>query len=235
MQDTAILTRNLSRVKMERRKPARKPTRATAGKPPGSYHHRNLRNALVSAGLDLLEREGTDFTLRELARRVGVSHAAPYAHFSDKAALFGDLAHAGFERLGGELSASTATASDARSRLLNAGRAYVHFAFAHPALFRLMFGIERAAAAPAPTSSAAAQAAFEILSRILRELPYGGTTRNPERVRGDAIAAWAQVHGLSLLAIDGHLGSSKRERSALIDGALLALIDGIAPHEAIGE
>jgi AcrR family transcriptional regulator len=230
MKDTAMLARNLSRVKMERRKPARKSARATASKPPGSYHHRDLRNALVSAGLDLLESEGADFTLRELARRVGVSHAAPYAHFSDKAALFGALAQVGFERLGVALSASTVAASDGRSRLLNAGRAYVHFALAHPALFRLMFGIERAAAAPAPVSTAAAQAAFGILNTVLRELPYGGAPRNPERLRGDAIAAWAQVHGLSLLSIDGHLGSSKRERNALIDGALLALVDGIAPN-----
>jgi AcrR family transcriptional regulator len=159
-----------------------------------------------------------------------VTHAAPYAHYADKAELLADVARIGFERLAEALSASN-TASDARLRLLGCGRAYVGFALAHPALYRLMSGRERAAAAPAPALATAAQAAFAILVGVLRELPYRGTPRAPERVRGDAVAAWAQVHGLSLLVIDGHLGTSACESSALIDVAVLALVEGIAPND----
>jgi hypothetical protein len=128
------------------------------------------------------------------------------------------------------LSAST-TASDVRSRLVSSGQAYVRFALAHPALYRLMFGRERATAAPAPALAAAAQAAFAILVTVLRELPYRGAPRALDRVRGDAVAAWAQVHGLSLLVIDGHIETSARESSALIDAAVRAVAEGIAPDD----
>jgi AcrR family transcriptional regulator len=229
MQEASILTPNLCTVKMPGRKTSPTPLRA-AGKPRGSYHHRDLRSALLATALDAVEQEGIDFTLRELARRIGVSHAAPYAHYADKAELLADVARVGFERLTEALSAS-ATASDARSRLVGSGRAYVRFALAHPALYRLMFGRERAAAAPASALATAAQAAFAILISVLRELPYRGAPRAAERVRSDAVAAWAQVHGLALLLIDGHLGTSVRQSSALIDVAVRALAEGIAPDD----
>lgn len=215
---------------MKDRKTASTPRRAV-GKPRGSYHHRDLRSALLATALDAVEREGLDFTLRELARRIGVSHAAPYAHYADKAALLADVARIGFERLTEALSASVAAESDARSRLLGSGRAYVRFALDHPALYRLMFGRERAAAAPAPALAAAAQAAFAILVAVLRELPYRGAPRAPERVRGDAVAAWAQVHGISLLIIDGHVEAAARESTTLIDVAVRAVAEGIAPDD----
>jgi len=145
--------------------------------------------------------------------------------------LLADVARIGFERLAEALSASTTTASDARSRLVGSGRAYVRFALAHPALYRLMFGRERATAAPAPALAAAAQAAFAILVTVLRELPYRGAPRALDRVRGDAVAAWAQVHGLSLLVIDGHIETSARASSALIDAAVRAVAEGIAPDD----
>src|ERR1035438_4651292 len=131
MQEVSILAPNLATVKMPSRKASPKPLRA-ASKPRGSYHHRDLRSALLTTALDALEREGMDFTLRELARRIGVSHAAPYAHYADKAELLADVARIGFERLAEALSAVTNTSSDARSRLLGSGRAYVRFAPAHP-------------------------------------------------------------------------------------------------------
>ena len=176
-----------------------------------------------------------DFTLRELSRRIGVSHAAPYARYGDKAELLADVARIGFERLSEALSAATATSSDARSRLLGCGRAYVRFALANPALYRLMFERERTAAAPAPALAlalaAAAQAAFAILVTVLRELPFRGAPRALERVRGDAVSAWAQVHGLSLLMIDGHLETAARESGDLIDTAVRAVAEGIAPDD----
>jgi AcrR family transcriptional regulator len=230
MQEVSILAPNLTTVKMPGRKVSPKPLRA-AGKARSSYHHRDLRSALLTTALDAVEREGMDFTLRQLARRIGVSHAAPYAHYADKAELLADVARIGFERLAEALSASTTTASDARSRLLDSGRAYVRFALANPALYRLMFGRERTAAAPAPALAAAAQAAFAILVTVLRELPFRGAPRALERVRGDAVSAWAQVHGLSLLMIDGHLETSARESGDLIDTAVRAVAEGIAPDD----
>ncbi|MGH7728516.1 MAG: TetR/AcrR family transcriptional regulator [Vulcanimicrobiaceae bacterium] len=196
----------------------------------GRYHHGDLRGALVAAALGALERSGTaDFTLRELARRCGVSHAAPYAHFPDKAALLAEVARVGFERFAAALAAAAAT-KDPRARLFEAGRAYVRFATAHPALYRLMFGRERAGAAVDAGLTAAAEAAFAILLGILRDLPYRGAARAPERVRGDAFAAWGLTHGLALLALDGLIAAgSVRERSRLIDAAVADLVDGVAP------
>src|SRR5690606_17147113 len=112
------------------------------------YHHGNLPAALVDAALEVLESEGIEaLTLRELARRVGVTHAAPYRHFKDKAALLAALAAEGFARL------SRAVEARRGEGIAGAAEAYLRFAADHPAHFRLMFAPERAAD---PAVSAAA-------------------------------------------------------------------------------
>src|SRR5690348_1313893 len=120
------------------------------------YHHGNLREALLDAGERALETSGAqNLSLRELAREVGVSHAAPRRHFADKQALLDALAHNGFERLGAILTAAIdAAGPDFDARLLSLARAYVGFATQHPALVGLMFASKHQAGAPAALTEA---------------------------------------------------------------------------------
>ena len=109
--------------------------------PVNSYHHGDLRNALLEAGEQLLvERGAAALSLREVAKLAGVSHAAPYRHFRDKAALLQALAASGFERLQVDIKAAAARiAHDPELKLVEAGVAYVRLAVRNPALMQLMF------------------------------------------------------------------------------------------------
>src|SRR3954469_19753524 len=102
------------------------------------YHHGNLRAALLEAAERALARGG-ELSLRELAREVGVSHAAPRRHFAGKQALLDALAEDGFERLGNDLRGAMADADGFDARLRAFVRAYVRFATEHAALLELMF------------------------------------------------------------------------------------------------
>jgi AcrR family transcriptional regulator len=112
------------------------------------YHHGDLRNALVEVGLALIEKVGAEaFSLREVAREVGVSANAAYRHFEDKGALLMAIAVRGFERLSSRMQDAMLTArpkgaarSRAVARFNAAARAYVDLAREHPQLFALMFG-----------------------------------------------------------------------------------------------
>ncbi|MBW2257316.1 MAG: TetR/AcrR family transcriptional regulator, partial [Deltaproteobacteria bacterium] len=108
----------------------------------GSYHHGDLRRALVDAALLLIERSGASgVTLRGAARLAGVSQTAPYRHFSDKRALLAAVAEQGFQSLSTQLrEASASHEGDPMGRLRALGVAYVHFAQAQPSHFRVMFG-----------------------------------------------------------------------------------------------
>jgi AcrR family transcriptional regulator len=162
------------------------------------YHHGDLREALLSAALAILEEgEGVaGLSLREAARRAGVSAMAPYRHFADKEALLAAVATIGFERLGKALAAADAD-SDSKAALNAQGVSYVAFACAQPALFRLMFGTH------APTKcgalGAAADVAFHLLAdRVAAQAP-------PALTMPLTLASWALVHGLAMLAVDGQL------------------------------
>src|SRR5512145_3325109 len=108
-----------------------------ARKPAGRYHHGELRQALLDAAAAVVEREGVEaLSLRELARRLGVSHAAPAHHFADRAALLVELARDGYARFGEALAKAAAAEPDPLERLREVGRAYVRFAIEHPGRFR---------------------------------------------------------------------------------------------------
>ena len=105
-----------------------------------AYHHKDLRNALVDEAIAMLADGGTsNVTLRELARRLGVTHTAPYAHFADKKALLEVVADAGFQRLHEVLLAARMRANDPVSAFEAMGFAYVQFARDNPNWYRLMF------------------------------------------------------------------------------------------------
>jgi AcrR family transcriptional regulator len=159
------------------------------------YHHGDLRNALLDAALIILERDGeAGLGLRDLARAVGVSPAAPYRHFDSRAALLEALAVTGFQRF---TTAMNAVAATAPVDVLTAmGKTYVLFALDNRALFRLMFS-PQLKRDNRPGLRMAADAAFATLRHV-----SGGDTPGG---RIAALAAWARVHGLAVLLLDGQI------------------------------
>ncbi len=154
-----------------------------------TYHHGDLRPALLKAAARVLEKEGPGaLSLRELARQAGVSHNAPYRHFSDREALLAALAADGFRLLGEALAQTSGRAM---------GEAYVRFAIEHPQLFRLMFGGHVSFSRHGPLAQAAAQP-YEALLAAFRAQP---AIADPEKA---AAAGWSLVHGLAHLLLDGH-------------------------------
>lgn len=199
-----------------------------------TYHHGNLRRALVDAALDLVHTAGPQaLTLRAAARRAGVSQAAPYRHFRDKRALLGAVAEEGFRALTREMRrAQAAEGADPVKRLRALGLAYVRFATRHPSHFRVMFGREVADKSDLPGLAEAANETFALLVRGITASECAGMFRqdNPEAL---AVAAWAMVHGLSALLVDGQLarvkGSSAEELAQIVTAALFF---GIGAHAA---
>lgn len=178
------------------------------------YHHGNLRQALLEAALVILEKQGEGgLGLRDLARAVGVSAAAPYRHFDSRAALLEALAVTGFQRFSTAMEA--VASSNPPDPMAALGQTYVLFALNNANLFRLMFS-------PAlkkdgrPGLRMAADAAFGTLRHIV-----GGDLKTG---RVKALAAWAKVHGLSILLLDGqinlHTGEDTEALIAEIIGSL---------------
>ncbi len=172
---------------------------------PASYHHGDLRTALLAAAETILERDGIQaLTLRAAARAVGVSHAAPTHHFGDLTGLLSELAAVGFARFDADLRTAMDAAGDEPGvRLAAMGRAYVSFARAYPGLFVLMFRSERLdGTRPALRESVAAA------SKALREAisaRAGGPAGSATQAVAEAAALWSLVHGFAVLLLDGRL------------------------------
>jgi AcrR family transcriptional regulator len=185
-----------------------------------SYHHGNLRRALLDSGLALLAEKGPDgFTLREVARRAGVSHAAPYHHFADRGALIRGIVAESFELLGSALAEAASDAgADPFERLEAMGLAYVDFALDHPQRYRLMFRTElsRSVDPDLPTEAdAAGGGAFATLMAAVQDAADQGLLRDGTDAGGAAVTAWSSVHGLASLILEGAIGilPDQRERA----------------------
>ena len=162
------------------------------------YHHGDLRRALlVQAGV-LLEEVGSDaLSIRELARRVGVSPRAPYRHFADKEELLSAFAADGFRAFGETLAAAQEAAAPGRA-IEEQVVAYVRFATAAPGRFRLMFGPRRVE--PEGDLADAKAAAFGIL-----QASVGRRSSSDQDIRALAIGYWSFAHGLAVLFLDGRV------------------------------
>jgi AcrR family transcriptional regulator len=179
-----------------------------------AYHHGQLRRALLDAALELANTRGIhSFTLRELARAAGVSHAAPYHHFADKSALMTELALEIFHTLRDTLQAAWDEAPGPPDQRFSAtGVAYVRFALENPAAFRLMFRPELFESATSSTPEAAdsplmqaGQEAFAVLLNAVQACQAAGSIA-PGDPYLPAVSAWSLVHGLSTLLLDGVAG-----------------------------
>jgi AcrR family transcriptional regulator len=190
------------------------------------YHHGDLRRTIIETAMGMLrEDKGWQFTLREVARRAGVSHAAPYKHFPDKAALLFEMALLGFDGLHQALTkAKLPRPKSLRDEFFAVGRAYVRFGKSNPALYRLMFSGEAGKAADVHLNERAL-AAFGVVIELLERGQAAGALRKRD-VRGQAAASWGQMHGITMLTIDGLLLPEKVGPNAL-DAALTTLLEGL--------
>ncbi len=181
----------------------------STSEPSDRYHHGDLRRALVEAALELLLEGGTEaLGMRELARRVGVSAAAPYRHFRDKQALIQAVAAAGFALF---LEATEAAKAGAPSdeQLGAMAEAYVQFALRYPRLYKLMFSSELGKFEDKDLRRAA-DAAYASLA-------VAAAKEDPDSPGEAAISAWAFVHGLSMLLLDEQLlGVSAANAGSLV-------------------
>lgn len=165
------------------------------------YHHGDLRAALVDTGMDLLtELETAEaLSLREVARRVGVSATAVYRHFPDKAALLGALAAAGMERLGLRQRAAMAARGGGSGGFAATGVEYVRFAVENPALFRLIFAsappVDLLHDDPERVGIAMRGLRANIAALMPAHLDDGARA-------GAALHAWGLVHGIAMLVLD---------------------------------
>lgn len=166
-----------------------------------------LSDRLIDAALDLLD-SGAEFSLRSVARAAGVSAMAPYRHFADKEALLAAVAGRGFDDLRAALLAADGV-DDPRAALMGQGMAYVRFALARPALFRLMF------AGPGSGPPPGGDSAFGVLARRMRDVL-------PDAAEIGAVTCWATVHGLATLALDGRLGPEPEVPATAALGLMVA-------------
>lgn len=174
----------------------------TEPSPASGYHHGDLREALVRAGVEILEEQGlAALTLREVARRANVSHAAPYHHFPNKEALLTAIAARGLRMQSEEMALAMANPKPSTDGLQSFGMAYVAFAAAHPSLFRLMYSHERTG--PNATKELA-DATASIDVRFIEGIREKAKC-SVEHARSIALLLWASMHGLAMLWLDGQL------------------------------
>jgi AcrR family transcriptional regulator len=195
------------------------------------YHHGDLRRALIETALAMVTEEGAwNFTLREVARRAGVSHAAPYNHFADKSELLAEVGVLGFEALRRAMEKGADPQHHSpREALTGVGTAYIRFGVENPAHYRLMFGPELAERGRHPAFDQAADAAFAVLTRALERGQLAGEVRR-ESVPEQALTAWSLVHGLTTLLIDRRLtflGVSPTEAEQHARLGCAVLLDGL--------
>jgi AcrR family transcriptional regulator len=188
---------------------------ATSDKKP--YHHGDLRLALVENGMRLIETsDANHLSLREVARETGVSAAAVYRHFPDKAALMLALANEGMVRLGAAQRTATAGAGGGWDGFVASGVAYVRFAADNPALFRLVFSY----VPPISLLDASLEqvgSAMRDLREDIQKLMPAHLTEAERKIA--ALHAWALVHGLAELILDGHVARDWAVIEKVVGGA----------------
>lgn len=190
-----------------------------------AYHHGALKGALLDEAAVLIRTEGTEaVTMRALATRLGVSRTAAYRHFENKEALLVAVAAEGFERLAAALH-TAGEGREGRDRVESMGQAYVRFALTNPAHYRLMYGREALSRREIPALQASADQAYDELVALIEAEQQSGLLRAGD-ARQLAYVAWALVHGLALLLVDGQM-EQPDDMGGLAALAIRMLLDGL--------
>ena len=177
-----------------------------------TYHHGDLRTALIEAGMTAL-REGGDLSLRALARAVGVSATAVYRHFPDKDALLAAIADEAYAMLAADQRTASEAAGGGLAGFGATGAAYVRFALRNPALFRLVFAHTQTEPHDQREEGDEAMAMLHAAARA-----YAPPGVDPQVA---ALQAWALVHGLAMLMLEGHVPADETLIDRVIDAKLL--------------
>jgi AcrR family transcriptional regulator len=191
------------------------------------YHHGNLKTELLNAALKLISETGPQgFTLREVARRAGVSHNAPYRHFRDKDDLLSAVAADGFGRLTAAMKQSAARGTTPLERFRLCGRGYIQFALQFPEHFQVMFDLP-SSLDQNPDYARASDEAFETLLGFIAEC-QNKKVLSPGNPKPLAFMAWSMVHGIAKLASSSHLPFSTAGVLRFADTASRVLAEGMS-------
>jgi len=188
------------------------PLRARSEAAP-SYHHGDLKNALIEAGIEILAEEGIHgLSLRKVASRAGVSHAAPYAHFTDKQALIAAISTEGYRQLYERIQAVVRQyAEDPLQQLVESAWAYLDFAIQKSAHFKITFSSAVEKEQDYPELVALTHQSFELVQQIVESCQAAGIlSAGPSDVV--AVGLWSQVHGLAALMLNGQISGMVLER-----------------------
>jgi AcrR family transcriptional regulator len=199
-----------------------------------TYHHGDLRRALLEAGLELGREGGPDaIVLREATRRVGVSANAAYRHFADRDALLDDVVSRAQARAADVIAEAIAEVGDegspeslARARFRAVGTGYLRFAMTEPGLFRTAFAVptDLRRAASEDAAGVGGRTPFQLLSDLLDEMLEAGVLPAEER-DGAELLAWSAVHGLAMLALEGPLRDLPRSAIDELVPRLVRMVD----------
>lgn len=192
--------------------------------PAKKYHHGDLENALIQAGVEILSKDGIEgLSLRKVAKRVGVSYAAPYAHFKDRQALIAAISTEGFKQLYAALdAAASAYADDAKQQLVEAALAYAQFAVNNTDIFKTMFSGVLEKEKDYPSFVEISHNTFQRVVEIVRACQDAGVlpAAPPELM---AVSVWGQVHGVVSLVLEGQVSHTVLDRFSLRDIMLFGI------------
>jgi AcrR family transcriptional regulator len=195
-----------------------------------SYHHQDLRQALLDGAMRLIDQEGLGgFSLRKLAAQAGVSHAAPYRHFENKDQILVALMLEGHKRLRQALvAAERGCKATAVEKYLAMAKAYLSFARQNPDYLKVMFSREAMAAAramgPGEDFHGSEYDSFGVLEAIIRRCQEDGALPAAADVGVLSLLAWAEVHGLALLCNEGVIRGMSEERGGTEKRTLDAIL-----------
>lgn len=192
--------------------------------PRKNYHHGDLKNALIQAGVDILSKEGIDgLTLRKVAQRAGVSHNAPYSHFPDKQSLIAAISTEGFHQLYAALDAAISANPKNPKRQLQLGAlAYVKFALNNTDNFKIMFSGVLEKEKEYPAFVEISQKTFQRVVDVVRNCQKAGllSSASPELT---AVVVWGQVHGVISLALEGQISHTVLNHRSIEDVVSFAI------------
>jgi len=206
----------------------------SAAKPSDSYHHGDLRQALVLAATQIVEEEGVlALSLRGVARAAGVSQTAPYHHFQDKEALLAMVAETGFRDLAVDMEHARDGDAPSGVNLRALGVAYVLFATRNPGRFRLMFGPQIADKTCYGSLLEVSAVSFNLICEgVAARMKDVGAS--PEDLMANTMSAWSSVHGLATLINDAGFNPETMGAKSIEELALhvtASLIDGLGREQ----